>query len=577
VKLAWRPVAIRSQVAGACRRMLATRSRRKRLAVGFQSLEPRRALDVSAAGLASEAVVARADTVAPEVRSVKAPASQTYAAGRTLSFTVKFTEPVVATGAPTLPIGIGDTVRQAVWNGAVSDTKSLTFTTVVQPGDLAPTGVRIAGPIEISDGAAIRDRAGNGLVPAAAGTFPKARVDAVGPRVSGFGTVSVTPKLVALRVTFDEPVRVTGKPSIPFTLAGVPKQLVYASGSGGSVLTFRYKAAKAETPTAETVAIPTPAIALGSGRITDTARNAAISLTSPDAPTPDTSMHFVTVGDAGNAADDTGLGAVDYVYRIGAFEVTIGQYAEFLNAVARADTHDLYNPGMASDLNSAGISRSGSAGAYTYTVMHNGGDSFDRPITYVTWFDAARFANWMHNGRPTGPQNAATTEDGAYTLDGATSGPAPVRNTGATFSIPTENEWYKAAYYKGGGLNAGYWDYATQSDSVPGNTVGGGTNQANFYSDVDRVFSVTRSSSYRTNQNYLTSVGAFTASGSSYGTFDQSGNVWEWNDLTGGADASRGLRGGSWGNVALDLSSSFGDVLSPSIELRVGFRLVSRA
>ncbi len=544
--------------------------------LGVQSLEPRLPLD-AAAGLASRAVAAPADTVAPEVRSVTPPASQTYAAGKTLSFKVQFSERVVVIGTPTLPIAIGTAVRQAPWNGRGSGQKSLTFTTVVQAGDLAPTGVQVAGPIGLADGAAIRDRAGNPLILAATGTFPKAKVDAIGPRVTTFDTPVVSGSLVSLRVTFDEAVLVTGRPAIPFTLAGVQRQLVYKSGSGRNVLTFQYKAARREVPAADTVAIPTATIALGSGRITDTAGNAATSLAPPDAPTPDTSMHFVTVGDAGNAADDTGLGAVDDVYRIGAFEVTIGQYAEFLNAVAQVDTHDLYNTSMGTDLNKAGIARAGSPGSYTYTVMNNDGDSFNRPITHVTWFDAARFANWMHNGRPTGPQNAATTEDGAYPLDGATSGTAPARLAGATFFIPTENEWYKAAYYKGGGLNAGYWEYATQSDSPPGNVVGGVTNQANFYSDADRVFSVTKSARYLRNQNYLTNVGAFTNSGSAYGTFDQSGNVYEWNDLTGAADTSRGLRGGSWGNVTLDLSASFGDRLSPAIELGVGFRLAGRA
>lgn len=42
-----------------------------------------------------------------------------------------------------------------------------------------------------------------------------------------------------------------------------------------------------------------------------------------------------------------------------------------------------------------------------------------RPITYVSWFDAARYTNWLHNGQGTGD-----TETGAYTLNGATSGNA---------------------------------------------------------------------------------------------------------------------------------------------------------
>jgi formylglycine-generating enzyme required for sulfatase activity len=177
----------------------------------------------------------------------------------------------------------------------------------------------------------------------------------------------------------------------------------------------------------------------------------------------------------------------------------------------------------------------------------------------------------MHNGQLAGSQNATTTEDGAYTLNGATSGTAPAKNAGARFYIPTENEWYKAAYYKGGSTNAGYWDYATKSDSAPGNTIGSGTNQANYNNGV---YSVTQSASYSSRQNYLTDVGAFTNSASYYGTFDQSGNVFQWNDLDG--TAGSGSRGGNWSNTPFSLSSSARFTNDPSFEFgSIGFRLAS--
>jgi hypothetical protein len=172
----------------------------------------------------------------------------------------------------------------------------------------------------------------------------------------------------------------------------------------------------------------------------------------------------VAVGNPGNAHDPaTGdlYGGVGYEYRIGKHEVTIGQYTEFLNAVAADDTYSLYNASMATDLNIAGIARSGSAGNYAYSVI----GSPNRPVTYVSWGDAARFANWLHNGQPTGSQNASTTEDGAYTLNGATLAialNAVQRNAGAKWFIPTENEWYKAAYYQPvgqGGDADSYWAY----------------------------------------------------------------------------------------------------------------------
>jgi formylglycine-generating enzyme len=273
----------------------------------------------------------------------------------------------------------------------------------------------------------------------------------------------------------------------------------------------------------------------------------------------------VTVGDAGNAADTTGYGSVAYEFNIGKYEVTIGQYTSFLNAVAATDTYSLYNPSMAGNLNVAGISQSGSPGSYNYAVINNGGDSGNRPITFVSWFDAARFANWMNNGAT----NGASTETGAYTLNGATTG-IITKNAGATWWIPSEDEWYKAAYYKGG-TNAGYWVYPTQSDTAPGNVVGGAANQANYNNGV---WSVTQSSTYSDTLNYLTDAGAFSNNASAYATFDQGGNVREWNDAVSGS--SRGLRGGSWGNNATALRSSLRDGSGPAFESGlVGFRVAS--
>ena len=281
-------------------------------------------------------------------------------------------------------------------------------------------------------------------------------------------------------------------------------------------------------------------------------------------------IETVTVGDAGNAADTTGYGAVADVFNIGKYEVTIGQYTTFLNSVAsvKSDSYivNLWNPNMATDFNSAGISRSGSGtlgSPYSYSVIGSG----NRPIAYVSWFDAARFANWVNNGAI----NGASTETGAYTLNGATSGVGFTKNVGVAWWIPSENEWYKSAYYKGSGTDAGYWFYPTQSDDAPGNAIGGSANQANYY---EGDYAVTQSASYSSTQNYLTEAGVFSNSGSAYGTFDQAGNVWEWNDAV--TSSSRGLRGGSWFYDVGDLRSSFRSSSVPTLEgVTVGFRVAS--
>ena len=118
-------------------------------------------------------------------------------------------------------------------------------------------------------------------------------------------------------------------------------------------------------------------------------------------------LEWVNVGDAGNAADGTGYGAVAYEYRIMKYEVTNAQYAEFLNAVAATDTNALYNTNMASNA-LGGINRSGISGSYSYSVK-SGYENM--PVVYVSHLDAQRFANWIHNG-----QGSGSTETGAYTV-----------------------------------------------------------------------------------------------------------------------------------------------------------------
>ena len=259
--------------------------------------------------------------------------------------------------------------------------------------------------------------------------------------------------------------------------------------------------------------------------------------------------------------------------------MTIGQYTAFLNAVAVDDTYSLYNSLMGTDVSIKGISRTGGSGSYTYSVL----GSANRPITWVSWWDSARFANWMANGQPTGAQSSTTTENGAYNVNGAISGNAvaknatnPNTNAAPTFYIPTENEWYKAAYYSPtlNGGSGSYYAFATQSNTAPGNIVGSLANQANY--TAGGLYSVTQSSVYDFSQNYLTDVGAFTNSGSFYGTFDQSGNVFQWNDLDGAPGSSRGLRGGDWYNSAFYVSSSDSFSYDPASEpINVGFRLAS--
>lgn len=121
---------------------------------------------------------------------------------------------------------------------------------------------------------------------------------------------------------------------------------------------------------------------------------------------------WVTVGNEGNAADTSGYGAVAYVYRIAAYEVTNAQYTEFLNAKAATDNFGgsdprLYDFDMGTDPR-GGITRSGSSGSYTYSTRSN---MADKPVNFVSFFDSMRFVNWLENGQGNG-----STESGVYTI-----------------------------------------------------------------------------------------------------------------------------------------------------------------
>ena len=239
---------------------------------------------------------------------------------------------------------------------------------------------------------------------------------------------------------------------------------------------------------------------------------ALVALTGAWAQAASITIDTVTVGNTGNAADSTTYGAVAYEYKIGKYEVTNAEYCEFLNGVAKTDTYELYDGRMADEY--GGITRSGDSGSYTYAVKEGMGK---KPVNYVTWESCVRYANWLTNG-----QGKGDTETGSYTIkDGTVTVPdhaALAAGKTVKWVLPSENEWYKAAYYdpnKSGG--AGYWRYPVKSDTAP---------EANL------------------NTNAPSDVGSYAKAVSAYGTFDQGGNVWEYNDNQNGDKVA--LRGGSF-------------------------------
>ncbi|NQU26237.1 MAG: formylglycine-generating enzyme family protein [Candidatus Nealsonbacteria bacterium] len=256
------------------------------------------------------------------------------------------------------------------------------------------------------------------------------------------------------------------------------------------------------------------AMAVTPGTQTDTITHGGVTIT----------MDFVSVGNTDNVADDTGYGAVDYSYNIGKYEVTENQW----DAVS----------GIAGDL-----------------LEDSGYWSGDQPVAAISWYEAAMFCNWLTSGDVT---------DGAYTINGSgevteIDRDSAVSTYGTTYVIPTENEWYKAAFYDGG--TSTYYNYPTGSDLVPDGIDYNG----------DATFDALFNDGYRQGHpNDVDIAGVL----SPYGTMGQGGNVWEWNETPIGS--SRGLRGGNWHYNSDTLHASYRYGYTPTYEYySVGFRVAS--
>jgi formylglycine-generating enzyme required for sulfatase activity len=261
-------------------------------------------------------------------------------------------------------------------------------------------------------------------------------------------------------------------------------------------------------------------------------------------------LSWVAVRDAGNVADENDRGAVAYDYSISRYEVTNADWVAFLNAVAVPnDPNELFDPGMS--ILPLFFFPEGLLG---YNALSGHGDE---PVAHVTFWDAVRYVNWLHNGRPIGAQDFDSTEDGAYALFAvAVEENTVVREPDAAYAIPSRDEWYKAAFYDP--AIGGYRDYPAGSDA-------------------EIICSDPSPSPHRANcgdpTRGVTPVGAYAGSPSPYGTFDQGGNVSEWIERR--ASAAREVFGGTHFDEPYQLSSGGGTGYTATFHsASVGFRVV---
>ena len=219
-------------------------------------------------------------------------------------------------------------------------------------------------------------------------------------------------------------------------------------------------------------------------------------------------IDFVDISNAGNAADTTTYGAVPYEYRIGTYEIT-------QDAITKATASGMANV---------------TAGPWTG----------NQPAANISWYEAAAFVNWL---------NTSTGKTAAYDLawNGSAwsmnlwsseqawtaGGTNLYRNKDTFYFLPSENEWYKAAYYNPAGSD--YFLYPTASSSVPTAVASGTDAGTAVYNNAASVPAI------------VDSAGGL----SSYETMGQGGNAYEWNEsgfdgTNNSSPEDRAVRGGDW-------------------------------
>jgi formylglycine-generating enzyme required for sulfatase activity len=145
--------------------------------------------------------------------------------------------------------------------------------------------------------------------------------------------------------------------------------------------------------------------------------------------------------------------------------------------------------------------------------------------------------------------------------------------------LPSEAEWYKAAYYKGGGTNSGYWLYPTSSDSPPTfmtpTEVNNPANQAAYgVSPANTAnYAGTGGAGYPRANGMPIDVGSYPESVSPCGALDMGGNAMEWLDTT--REGGNPLRGGCYTNNLADMASTVahGHYLTMAGNDYMGFRV----
>lgn len=264
------------------------------------------------------------------------------------------------------------------------------------------------------------------------------------------------------------------------------------------------------------------------------------------------------------------IGRVDHEYYIRTTETTASEWFEFVKAA---------EPYMDPQLRLGSIF----VGEWTSWDLYADGSveyhlnpfGANRPVS-MAWRYAAMDCNWLHHDKASNIEAFLT---GAYTLETTFNDrlPVAVREPGARYWIPSEDEWVKAAYYDpnrlGPGL-AGYWQYPITSDSVPisGLPENGGQTSAGVEANTPDFA--------------YPEVGAYANVQSPWGLLDVSGGAREWNDTLFNTESVNGpghgyfVRGSASGDLTHDYTDhintiSGGEVYFDSFGLRIASSIPS--
>jgi hypothetical protein len=245
-------------------------------------------------------------------------------------------------------------------------------------------------------------------------------------------------------------------------------------------------------------------------------------------------IEFVAIGNPGNEADiinygggiDYYFGAVDYTYRIGRYELSNEHWNIFVSAV----------------------------GAPTGNLVSGYNDSAtwpdnNLPVNGVSWLEAIQFCNYLTTG---------DKSQGAYLWSGDNTNPgdflgidreAAIESYGIVYVLPTEDEWYKAAFYTG----SGYSYFANGTSIAPVAGV-----DSNYKYVLDQPWDATFGTE---EQN---------------GTYNMMANVAEWNETLLGGD-NWGIRGGGYGSYddyfisSYNRGSSYVFTEAPDVGFRIAY------